>query len=104
MAVSTLRTTVGLASIHSDGARQQVAPTDTCAARDIGHAGAMLQAKLLGSYLVVGVHSDEEILENKGPTVMSLRERCVFVSHYFSSPCIPSSTSTAALMLPHALH
>jgi ethanolamine-phosphate cytidylyltransferase len=35
----------------------------------------MLQAKQLGTYLVVGVHSDEEILENKGPTVMSLKER-----------------------------
>jgi len=40
-----------------------------------GHAGAMLQAKQLGKYLVVGVHSDEEILENKGPTVMNLQER-----------------------------
>ncbi|KAH0612750.1 uncharacterized protein H6S33_009130 [Morchella sextelata] len=40
-----------------------------------GHAGAMLQAKQLGKYLIVGVHSDEEIMENKGPTVMNLRER-----------------------------
>lgn len=40
-----------------------------------GHAGAMLQARRLGKYLLVGVHSDEEILENKGPTVMSLKER-----------------------------
>ncbi|CCX30445.1 hypothetical protein FPQ18DRAFT_268175 [Pyronema domesticum] len=40
-----------------------------------GHAGAMLQAKRLGNYLVVGIHSDEEILTNKGPTVMTLKER-----------------------------
>jgi phosphopantetheine adenylyltransferase len=41
-----------------------------------GHAGAMLQARQLGNELLVGVHSDEAILENKGPTVMRLDERC----------------------------
>ncbi|CAK7275369.1 choline phosphate cytidylyltransferase [Sporothrix epigloea] len=40
-----------------------------------GHAGAILQARQLGDELYVGVHSDEAILENKGPTVMLLRER-----------------------------
>ena len=35
----------------------------------------MLQARQLGSELLVGVHSDEAILENKGPTVMRLDER-----------------------------
>ncbi|EOO03496.1 putative ethanolamine-phosphate cytidylyltransferase protein [Phaeoacremonium minimum UCRPA7] len=40
-----------------------------------GHAGAMLQARQLGTELYVGVHSDEAILENKGPTVMTLQER-----------------------------
>jgi cytidyltransferase-like protein len=40
-----------------------------------GHAGAMLQARQLGNELVVGIHSDEAILENKGPTVMTLEER-----------------------------
>lgn len=40
-----------------------------------GHAGAMLQARRLGNELLVGVHSDEAILENKGPTVMNLKER-----------------------------
>ncbi|KAF3916184.1 hypothetical protein AA313_de0206529 [Arthrobotrys entomopaga] len=40
-----------------------------------GHAGAMLQAKQLGKFLVVGIHSDEEITANKGPTVMNLQER-----------------------------
>jgi hypothetical protein len=40
-----------------------------------GHAGAMLQARQLGSELFVGIHSDESILENKGPTVMTLEER-----------------------------
>jgi bifunctional ADP-heptose synthase (sugar kinase/adenylyltransferase) len=40
-----------------------------------GHAGAMLQARQLGKELLVGIHSDEAILENKGPTVMTLKER-----------------------------
>ncbi|KKY28664.1 putative phosphoethanolamine [Phaeomoniella chlamydospora] len=40
-----------------------------------GHAGAMLQARQLGKELYVGIHSDEAILENKGPTVMTLSER-----------------------------
>ena len=40
-----------------------------------GHAGAMLQARRLGKELLVGIHSDESILENKGPTVMTLKER-----------------------------
>jgi hypothetical protein len=40
-----------------------------------GHAGAMLQARQLGNELFVGIHSDESILENKGPTVMTLEER-----------------------------
>lgn len=37
----------------------------------------MLQARRLGDELLVGVHSDEAILENKGPTVMTLEERLV---------------------------
>jgi len=31
-----------------------------------GHANALRQAKSLGDYLVVGVHSDEEITKHKG--------------------------------------
>ncbi|KAJ9247385.1 hypothetical protein DTO207G8_8084 [Paecilomyces variotii] len=44
-----------------------------------GHAGAMLQARRLGKELFVGIHSDEAILENKGPTVMTLKERVAAV-------------------------
>ncbi|KAK4240999.1 hypothetical protein C8A03DRAFT_30837 [Achaetomium macrosporum] len=40
-----------------------------------GHAGAVVQARQLGDELYVGVHSDEAILENKGPTVMNMKER-----------------------------
>ncbi|KAH7145619.1 hypothetical protein B0J13DRAFT_553738 [Dactylonectria estremocensis] len=40
-----------------------------------GHAGAIVQARQLGTELYAGVHSDEEILANKGPTVMTLEER-----------------------------
>lgn len=43
----------------------------------LGHAGAMVQARQLGDELYVGVHSDESILANKGPTVMDLDERYV---------------------------
>lgn len=35
----------------------------------------MLQARRLGKELLVGVHSDEDIMDNKGPTVMALKER-----------------------------
>lgn len=35
----------------------------------------MLQARQLGAELYVGVHSDEAITQNKGPTVMTLDER-----------------------------
>eukprot|EP01129_Flabellula_baltica_P006414 TRINITY_DN239_c0_g1_i1.p1 TRINITY_DN239_c0_g1~~TRINITY_DN239_c0_g1_i1.p1 ORF type:complete len:368 (+),score=104.06 TRINITY_DN239_c0_g1_i1:724-1827(+) len=41
-----------------------------------GHANALRQAKSLGDWLVVGVHSDEEIALHKGPPVMTLEERC----------------------------
>ncbi|KAI5957471.1 MUQ1 [Candida theae] len=44
-----------------------------------GHAGAMLQARQLGKELYAGVHSDEEILRNKGPCVMKLDERMTAV-------------------------
>ncbi|CAI5462343.1 unnamed protein product [Closterium sp. Yama58-4] len=40
-----------------------------------GHANALRQAKALGDELVVGVVSDEEILLNKGPPVVSLEDR-----------------------------
>lgn len=45
-----------------------------------GHAGAMLQARQLGNELYVGVHSDEAILTNKGPSVMTLEERMIAVN------------------------
>lgn len=42
-----------------------------------GHANALRQAKALGDELVVGVVSDEEIIANKGPPVLSMEERYV---------------------------
>lgn len=37
------------------------------------------QAKELGDYLLVGVHSDEEVRKNKGPPVMNEEERYMAV-------------------------
>jgi ethanolamine-phosphate cytidylyltransferase len=47
----------------------------------------MLQARQLGNELFVGVHSDESIMENKGPTVMRLDERCA------PTPSLPTQLS-----------
>ncbi|XP_034249352.1 ethanolamine-phosphate cytidylyltransferase isoform X1 [Thrips palmi] len=40
-----------------------------------GHANSLRQAKALGGYLIVGVHTDEEISKHKGPPVFSQQER-----------------------------
>ena len=40
-----------------------------------GHANAIRQAKAMGDHLVVGVHSDEEIRQHKGPPVFNEEER-----------------------------
>ena len=45
----------------------------------------MLQARQLGEELFVGVHSDEAIMENKGPTVMRLDER--YVTSVYTHHC-----------------
>lgn len=45
-----------------------------------GHANQLRQTKSMGGYLVVGVHSDEEITKHKGPPVFSEEERYKIVS------------------------
>lgn len=40
-----------------------------------GHANQLRQTKEMGDYLVVGVHSDEEITRHKGPPVFTEEER-----------------------------
>nr|OQO20221.1 hypothetical protein B0A51_11628 [Rachicladosporium sp. CCFEE 5018] len=63
-----------------------------------GHAGVMLQARRLGDSLLVGIHSDEEILKHKGPTVMNLEERVAAVNACrFSTLCVPSSPYVTSL-------
>ncbi|PVU93599.1 hypothetical protein BB561_003161 [Smittium simulii] len=44
-----------------------------------GHANALRQAKKMGDYLIVGVHSDAEIEKNKGPCIMTEEERYIAV-------------------------
>jgi ethanolamine-phosphate cytidylyltransferase len=44
-----------------------------------GHSNALRKAKALGDYLVVGVHSDEDISKNKGPPVTTEKERYAIV-------------------------
>lgn len=41
-----------------------------------GHANSLRQAKALGTYLIVGVHDDEEITKNKGPPVFTVKTMC----------------------------
>ncbi|KAF2150607.1 phosphoethanolamine [Myriangium duriaei CBS 260.36] len=63
-----------------------------------GHAGAMLQARRLGTELLVGVHSDQAILENKGPTVMNLDERIIAVNACrWSTKAIPHAPYVTSL-------
>ncbi|PSS17705.1 Ethanolamine-phosphate cytidylyltransferase [Actinidia chinensis var. chinensis] len=45
-----------------------------------GHCNALRQARALGDQLVVGVVSDAEIIDNKGPPVTPLNERMIIVS------------------------
>ncbi|XP_077979718.1 ethanolamine-phosphate cytidylyltransferase-like [Glandiceps talaboti] len=40
-----------------------------------GHANSLRQAKAMGDYLMVGVHSDAEVTRHKGPPVMEESER-----------------------------
>lgn len=61
----------------------------------------MLQARRLGKELVVGIHTDEEILSNKGPTVMNLKERYdFFLPSGFCSPLRPAIQSCSGGRLP----
>ena len=55
-----------------------------------GHTGVMLQSRRLGNELLVGLHSDEDIAANKGPTVMNLDERIAGVEACrFSTKVVP---------------
>lgn len=42
-----------------------------------GHANSLRQAKAMGDYLIVGVHTDEEITKHKGPPVFTEEERYI---------------------------
>ena len=63
-----------------------------------GHAGVMLQSRRLGSSLIVGLHSDEDIAANKGPTVMNLAERIAAVEACrFATNCVPHAPYVTSL-------
>lgn len=63
-----------------------------------GHAGVMLQARRLGDSLSVGLHSDEAIAKNKGPTVMNLAERVAAVDACrWSTQCVPHAPYVTSL-------
>lgn len=63
-----------------------------------GHAGVMLQSRRLGHQLIVGLHSDEDIAANKGPTVMSLAERVAAVEACrFATKCVPHAPYVTSL-------
>lgn len=47
-----------------------------------GHANALRQAKEMGEYLVVGVHSDEEITKYKGIPIMNEKERIAVLESF----------------------
>jgi ethanolamine-phosphate cytidylyltransferase len=44
-----------------------------------GHMNAFRKGKVLGTYLIVGVNSDESIAECKGPPVLNMKERMAMV-------------------------
>ena len=46
-----------------------------------GHYNALRQVRAMGGVVVAGVNSDEDILLNKGPTIMSGLERAEILRH-----------------------
>jgi ethanolamine-phosphate cytidylyltransferase len=63
-----------------------------------GHTGVMLQSRRLGTSLLVGLHSDEDILANKGPTVMNLAERTLAVEACrFATGVVPHAPYVTSL-------
>ena len=46
-----------------------------------GHYNAIRQAKNMSDILVAGVNSDEDLLKNKGPTILNQEERAEILRH-----------------------
>lgn len=66
--------------IHTNGKPVRIWVDGCFDTMHYGHSNALRQAKEMGDYLVVGVHSDVEILKNKGPTVLKNTERYAAVA------------------------
>lgn len=63
-----------------------------------GHFNFLRQAAQLGKELYAGVHSDEEILYNKGPSVFTLKERLEIVSACkWVTKVVPGAPFTATM-------
>ena len=53
----------------------------------------IIQAKAMGGSLVVGVHTDEEITQHKGPPVFTQEERCHAIISILSSCKVSNGAS-----------
>lgn len=63
-----------------------------------GHFNFIRQAAALGNELYAGVHNDEEILRNKGPTVFTQDERmCIVEACKWVTKAIPDSPYTVTV-------
>lgn len=65
-----------MASEHTEDKKEVRVWCDGCYDMvHFGHANSIRQAKAMGDYLIIGIHTDEEITKHKGPPVFTQEER-----------------------------